>query len=116
MPTKTPSVISTILTIILLILFVIASGFFLLVALNGFDSRSGEPALLTALICNILGVIFAAVLAWQLPKWLIGKFNWNNILAVVVSVMVGFFLGSGLSLVAMFIAVIVADSIWNAAR
>jgi hypothetical protein len=30
--------------------------------------------------------------------------------------MVGFFLGSGLSLVAMFIAVMVADSIWNAAR
>jgi hypothetical protein len=102
------------MTIILLILFVIASGFFLLVALNGFDSSSGEPALITALICNIFGIIFAAVLAWQLPKWLIAKFNWNTIVSVIVSVVVGFMLGSGLSGVAMFIAVIVADTIWNA--
>lgn len=114
MPTKTPSIVSTIVTVILLILFVIASGFFLLVALNGFDSSSGEPALITALICNILSIIFAAVLAWQLPKWLITKFNWNTIVAVIVSVVVGFILGSGLSGVAMFIAVLVADTIWNA--
>ena len=114
MPTKTPSIVSTLVTVILLILFVIASGFFLLVALNGFDSSSGEPALITALTCNILGIIVAAVLAWQLPKWLITKFNWNNIVAVIVSVVVGFILGSGLSGVAMFIAVLMADTIWNA--
>ena len=114
MPTKTPSIISTILTIILLILFVIASGFFLLVALNGFDSRSGEPALLTALICNILGIIFAAVLAWQLPKWLIGKFNWNNILAVFVSVLASSIFGGGLGFVSLIITIAVASALWDA--
>ncbi|MBK7450015.1 MAG: hypothetical protein IPJ47_11530 [Anaerolineales bacterium] len=114
MSTKTPSIISTILTIILLILFGIASGFFLLVALNGFDSRSGEPALITSLVCNIIGIILSAVLSWKLPRWLIGKFNWNSIVAVIVSVLAGFMVGSGLSAIAMFISVLVADAIWNA--
>jgi hypothetical protein len=113
MPTKTPSIISSILTVILLILFAIGSGFFLLVALNGFSEQDGLPGLITTLICNIVGIILAAILAWRLPPWLIGKFNWNRILAVFVSVFSGFLLGSGLSTAALFIgamaAVVVRD-------
>lgn len=114
MPTKTPSIISTVLTILMFLVFGAASMFFLMVALNGFDTRSGEPALISALVCNIIGIILAAILAWKMPGWLIGKFNWNRIVAVLVSVLAGFFAGGGLSMAAMFIGVIVADSIWNA--
>lgn len=114
MPTKSSSIISTLLTVLTLLVFGAASMFFLLVALNGFDSRSGEPALIISLVCNILGIILAAILAWKLPDWLINRFNWNRIVAVLVSVFAGFFIGSGISLVAMFIGVIVADSMWNA--
>ena len=114
MPTKTPSIVSTILTVILLILVTIGSGFFLLVALNGFSESDGGPGLITALVCNIVGIIFAAILAWRLPRWLIEKFNWNRIVAVLVSVAAGFFLGSGLSFASMFIGVLLASTIQNA--
>lgn len=110
---KTPSIVSIILTVILLILFGIASMFFLTLALNGFSTRDGGPALLTALICNVIGIVLAALAAWRLPRWLIGKFNWNSIAAVIVSTFVGFFFGSGISTAAMFIGVIIADQIWK---
>ena len=113
MPTKIPSVISTILTIILLILFGIASGFFLLVALNGFSESDGLPGLITTLVCNIAGIIASAIMAWKLPRWLVERFNWNRILAVVVSVLSGFLVGSALSTAALFIgaftAIIIRD-------
>ena len=114
MPTKTPSIVSTILTVILLILFGIASMFFLVVALNGFSTSEGGPALITSLVCNVIGIIATAILAWRLPRWLIGKFNWNSIVAVIVSVLAGLFVGGGLSAIALFIGVLVADSLWNA--
>jgi len=114
MPTKTPSIVSTILTVISLLLFGAASMFFLLVALNGFSGSEGGPALTTGAVCNGIGIILAAVLAWKMPSWLMNKFNWSSIVAVFVSVLVSFFVGSGLSLVSLFIGVIVADSLWNA--
>lgn len=114
MPTKTPSIVSTVLTVILLLLFGVASMFFLMVALNGFSTSEGGPGLITSLVCNVIGIIISAILAWRLPRWLIGKFNWNSIVAVIVSVLAGFIVGGGLSAVALFIGVIVADSIWKA--
>ena len=39
---------------------------------------------------------------------------WVALVAVIVSVLAGFMVGSGLSAVAMFISVLVADAIWNA--
>lgn len=114
MPTKTPSIISTILTVILLILFAIGSGFFLLVALNGFSESDGLPGLIATLVCNVIGIVVSAILAWRLPRWLIERFNWNRILAVLVSVVAGFFIGSGLSIVSMFLGVFLASMIQNA--
>lgn len=114
MPTKTPSIVSTILTVILLLLFGVASMFFLLVALNGFSTSEGRPGVITSLVCNVIGIIVSALLAWRLPRWLIGRFNWNSIVAVIVSVLAGFIVGGGLSAIALFIGVLVADSIWKA--
>ncbi len=114
MTTKTPSIISTIITVILLLLIGIASMFFLLVALNGFSERQGTPALIMSLVCNSLGLILSAVMAWRLPRWFMGKFNWNSAVAIIVSVLVGLFFGSGISAVSMFIGVIVADALWKA--
>lgn len=111
---KTPSIVSTILTVVLLLLFGTASMFFLLVALNGFSDREGGPAILTSLSCTLFGIILSAVAAWTLPRWLIGKFNWNSAVAVIVSVLMGFFFGSGVSVAAIIIGVIVADQLWKA--
>lgn len=108
MPSKIPSIVSTLLTVLLLIVIGIASVFFVMVALNGFSERDGLPGLATAFICNILGIIVSAILAWKLPRWLISKFNWNSILAVFVSVLSGFLLGTGLSTAALFIGAFLA--------
>lgn len=114
MTNKIPSIISTVITVILLLLFGALSVFMMLVALNGFSSHEGGPALITVLVCNVAGVVASALIAWRLPHWFITKFNWNSILAVVFSVLAGLFFGGVLSSVAMIVGVIVAESIWNA--
>lgn len=113
MPAKKLSTISTILTVLILLVIGLVGMFFLLVALNGFSEREGTPALVTSLVCNGIAILLAAVLAWRLPGWLIGKFNWNNIAAVAVSVLAGLLFGSGLSLASAFIGVIVATALWE---
>jgi len=114
MPTKTPSIISTILTVVSLLLLGTLSMFFLILALNGYSESAGNSALITSLICNVIGIIVSAILAWRLPRWLTGRFNWNSIVAVVVSVLAGFMVGGGLSAIALFIGVLVADTLWKA--
>ena len=66
MPTKTPSIISAVLTVILLLLVGALSMFMTMVALNGFTGSEGGPALLTSLMCNGIAVILSAILAWRL--------------------------------------------------
>ena len=114
MPTKTPSIISTIVTVLLLLLTAALGLFGLVIALNGYNDRAGGPALVTTFACNGIAIILAAILAWRLPKWLVGKFNWNSALAVIVSVIAGTTAGSMLSFISVFIGIFIADAIWNA--
>lgn len=113
MPTKTSSIISAVLTVILLLLVGALSMFMTMVALNGFTGSEGGPALLTNLMCNGIGVILSATLAWRLTRWLIEKFNWNKGLAVAVSVLAGVVFGVGISFLSIFAGVIVADTLWR---
>lgn len=108
MNTKSASVVSTVLTVILLILIGIGSIFFTMVALNGFSKSDGLSGLITTLICNIVSIAASAMMAWKLPRWLIERFNWNGVLAVLVSVVSGFLLGSGLSTAALFLGAFTA--------
>ena len=114
MPTKTPSIVSTVITVILLLLTAALGLFGLVIALNGYNDRAGGPALATTFVCNGIAIILAAVLAWRLPRWLVGKFNWNSILAVIVSVIAGSTAGGILSFTSVFIGIFIADAIWNA--
>ncbi len=113
MPTKTPSIISTIVTILLLLLTATLGLFGLVIALNGYNDSSGGPALATTFACNGIAIILAAILAWKLPRWLIGKFNWNSALAVIVSIIAGTTAGGVLSFISIFIGIFIADAIWN---
>lgn len=114
MPTKTPSIVSTIITVLLLLLTAALGLFGLVITLNGYNDRAGGPALATTFACNGIAIILAAILAWRLPKWLVGKFNWNSVLAVIVSVIAGTTAGGILSFISVFIGVFIADAIWNA--
>ena len=105
MPARIPSMISAGLTVFLLILFVILFLFVQMVALNGASERQGIAALGISLICQGAGVILAALLAWRITNLIITKLNWNVILAVVIAVVAGTFLGGLLSFLSVIIAI-----------
>ena len=103
-PSKTPIIVSVILTVILLILVGIVSMFGQVIALNGvINDRQATTALGIGLGCNGLTILLAAIFVRWLARLLLGKFNWNSVLAVVVSVIVS----TGLGTVFSFLSIIV---------
>ena len=108
MPTKTPAIVSTVLTVILLILFGVLFLFMQMIALNGASEQQGVMAMGFSLICQGMSVILAAILAWRLTDLLIAKFNWNAILAVIIAVIAGTFGGGLLAVISFVIAIPIA--------
>ena len=104
MPNKKPAIISAVLTIILLIIFGILSVFTQMLVLNGVNESQGMTAMGVSLVCQGAGAILAAVLAAWLTNLGITKFNWNNILAVVVAVIAGTLLGTLISFLSIIIS------------
>ena len=58
-----------------------------------------------SLVCQAAGTILAAVLAGWLTNLVITKFNWNNILAVVVAVIAGTLLGGVIPFLSIIISI-----------
>ena len=105
MPNKSPALISSILTIVLLIIFAVLSVFTQMVALNGVSESQGMTAMGISLVCQGIGVILVGVLAGWLTNLAINKFNWNKVLAVIVAVIVGTLIGAGISVFSTIIAI-----------
>ncbi|MBI5952692.1 MAG: hypothetical protein HY865_13630 [Chloroflexi bacterium] len=114
MPGKIPSIISSVLTVILLTIF----GFLLtigqVIVLNGFSEREGNASFATAFTCQGVEILACAVLAWWLTKLLVQKFNWNKALSVIVSVAITTVLGDGLAFVSLLVSIGVAEAMWQA--
>jgi hypothetical protein len=108
MPNKTPAVISVILTILLLIVFAIVSVLFEMLALNGASERQGMTAMGISLLCQGVGAVLLGIFAWWLTNLLISKFNWNKIIAVVVTVFLGTTIGTGISFLSLIISIPIA--------
>ncbi|KXK14201.1 MAG: hypothetical protein UZ14_CFX002001269 [Chloroflexi bacterium OLB14] len=108
MLTKPPSTISAVLSVILLIASGLFTGFFLLVALNGFSEREGLPGLLAYLICVIVMVVVGAIFASKLTSRFILKNNWRSFWAVSISllivVIIGILYSSGAVLLSVALA------------
>lgn len=113
MPTKTLSLISTVLTAILVFLIGLVMFFGTIVMLNGFSGREGTAAIMISLVCQGGGLILSAILAGRLTRLFIEKFNWNNILAVILSVAAGTLLGGVFAFGSLFISLIAAEISWN---
>lgn len=113
MPAKTPSMISVLLTILVLILIGALFIFMNMVALNGMSSREGGPALLTLGSCSVIGIILSAVVASRLTKAFISKYSWKSILAVLTALIVGIMLGFVFNLIGFVLSIIVADILWT---
>lgn len=108
MPNKTPAVISVILTILLLVVFAIVSVLFEMLALNGASERQGMTAMGILLLCQGVGAVLLGIFAWWLTNLLISKFNWNKIIAVVVTVFLGTTIGTGISFLSLIISIPIA--------
>jgi hypothetical protein len=50
------------------------------------------------------------ILAWFLAKAFITRFNWNNVLAVIVSVIISFLLGGGMGFASVILMGVVAEA------
>lgn len=109
MPNKTPITISVILTVLLLILVGIVSMFGQVVLLNGVISeRQTTTALGIGLGCNGVTILLAGIFVRWLTKLLLVKFNWNQILAVAVAVILGVGLGAVLSFLSIIVGTLAA--------
>jgi len=105
MPNTTPAIISAVLTVILLIIFGVLTVFTQMLVLNGVGEIQGMTAMGVSLVCQGAGAILAAVLAGWLTNLIIIKFNWNNILAVVIAVIAGTLLGGVLSVISIIVSI-----------
>jgi hypothetical protein len=114
MPSKIPSIISSVLTVIFFILFGLVLTFGQLVILNGFSEREGNASFITAFVCQGVEIILCAILAWWLTKLLVQKFNWNKVLSVIISVVVTIVLGGGLAFASLLVSIGVAEAMWQA--
>ena len=108
MPTKTPAIISAILTILLLIFLAVLSLLFQMVALNGVSGRQGVTAMSISLVCQSIAAILLGIFAVWLTKLMISKFNLNKILAVVIAVAVGTLFGGIIAFLSIIISIPVA--------
>ncbi len=111
MPVKKTSIISAVLSVILLIASGLFTGFFLLVALNGFSEREGLPGLLAYLICAIAMVVVGAIFASKLTSRFILKNNWRSFWAVSISLLIVVTVGALYSIGAVTFSVILADAL-----
>jgi membrane protease YdiL (CAAX protease family) len=114
MSTKTLSIISAVLTVIFLILLGLVAFFSTLLALNGYGDSEGTAAVVITLVCQGVGLILSAILAGWLTRLFVEKFNWNKILAVILSIFAGSTLGTVLVFAALVISVITAETMWQA--
>ena len=108
MPAKTPAIISAILTVVLLILFAILFLFVQMLALNGASERQGMTAMGISLVCQGVVVILAALMAGWVTRLVITKWSWNPVVAVIVAVITGTFLGGVLSFLSLILAIPIA--------
>jgi membrane protease YdiL (CAAX protease family) len=116
MPAKTLSIISAVLTVIFVILLGMAFIFLTMVALNGYSGREGDAALIITLVCQGVGLILSGILAGWLTRLFIEKFNWNKILAVILSIFAGSTLGTVLVFAALVLSIFTAGAMWQAGK
>jgi hypothetical protein len=109
MPTQTPSLISVILTIILLIFIGIFIIFMSFVAMNGFSESDGLPGLIALVITEIVAIILSAIVAVKLTKRFITKNNWNAFLATTVALFASVTLGTLTHVIGLVLAIVIAQ-------
>lgn len=108
MSSKTPAIVSAVLTVLILILLAVVSVLLQMVALNGASERQGFTAMGVSLACQGIVILVLAILAARATRFLITKVDWNSILAVVVTVVAAATIGGVISFLSSVIAIPIA--------
>src|SRR5688572_3694466 len=109
---KTPAIISIVITVILLILIGVFVFFIDLIALNGFSGSEGGIALTTLGVCQSIVLILFAVLSGRFTNFLIAKRGWNQVPAVAVSVTTSILAGMLFYFAAVLLSIGVAEALF----
>ena len=105
MSTKTASLVSVILSVLLLLVFTVLTLFFAMLALNGASERQGLAAMGIALLCQAAGAVLLGALAWKSTSLLVTRFNLNAVLAVVITVILAVLAGGVISFLALIVSI-----------
>ena len=105
MPSKTPAILATILTVILLIVIAALSVLTQMLVLNGASESQGMTAMGISLGCQGVGMILAGILAYWLTNSAVNKWNWNKIIAVLIAIVAGVTLGGLVSFLSIIAAI-----------
>ncbi len=108
MKNKTPAILSVVLSVFLLIVFAVLSILFEMLALNGASESQGMTAIGISILCQGVTTILAGIFAWWLSNLLISKFNWNKILAVVITVLLITTIGAVISFLSIIVSIPIA--------
>ncbi len=109
MSSKTPAILSAVLTAIGVFLSSLLLIFSMLIALNGVSERTGTIFLGLTLGGQVAGGIPSVILAWRLTHRLITKSNWKNIPAVIVAFLAGITTSGFITFLFMVIAILITD-------
>jgi hypothetical protein len=104
MSTRTASILSTILSILLLLIFAVLAVIFEMIALNGASEGQGMKAIGISLACLGSGAILLGILAWKATIFLITRFDLNPILAITLTVGLAMLVGGTLSILSIFVS------------
>jgi len=105
---KAPTIISSLLTFFILIVFAISSVFVQILVLNGASEGQAFNAISISLICQSVGLFPAIILARWLPNFLNKKFNWNTFLTVIIAVIAATGLGVVTSILSVIVSILLA--------
>ena len=105
MSTRTASILATILSIVLLLIFAVLAVIFEMIALNGASESQGMRAIGISLACLAGGAILLGILAWRATAFLIQQFNLNPVLAVTLITGLALLVGGAISIVSLFISI-----------
>ena len=111
MSVKVASIIASVVTVLLALVVVAVFGFGGIVLLNGYTDAGA--AVNTGFVCLGITLILSPLLAWASTKALIVRANWNNALAVVISILASTLLSGSMGFASVMVMVIIADIMWR---
>lgn len=111
MTTKTASIVSAVITgLLVLPLMALFFGGGLLV-LNGF--MNADAAVYTGMACLSITFLVCPIIAWNLTKTFISRFNWSNAVSIIASVIASSLTSILMGVGTMFIMTIIAEAARN---